>query len=111
MEAGRISKVHSLLMIQAVSSVTEVTEKRNPILCHLEANNKTSDVSVASWSGVLFVIYHFKGHKTTYRQFLRDKIHSQHVKFTEICMDESGILIHSSHVLNDLQVQLPSLGF
>lgn len=55
--------------------------------------------------------YFFRGHETTYGRFLRDRTYSQHVKFTEICMDKSGILIHSSHVLNDLQVQLPSLGF
>lgn len=47
----------------------------------------------------------------TYGGFLRDTAHSQHVKFAEIRMDEPGILIHPSHVLNDLQIQLPSLGF
>lgn len=31
----------------------------------------------------------------------------QHIEFTEICMNKSGILVHSSHVLDDLQVQLP----
>lgn len=43
-------------MIQAVNSVTKVTEKRNPILYHLEVNNKTSEVSVTSWIGILFII-------------------------------------------------------
>lgn len=34
----------------------------------------------------------------------------QHIKFTEICVNKPGILVHSSHVLDDLQVQLPDFG-
>lgn len=72
---------------------------------HAEASFRMLEFGTALWIG----IYFSEALKDT-QEVPKGQMHSQHVKFAEVGVDKPGILVHPSHILNDLQVQLPSLG-